>query len=111
MTRFMGLLYLVLVPVLCLVACSSAPHKQENANPAQLTAADSAVIKAAIEKQDSLHNVDVAHESFIRAQEMELRGEKQLAEVFWQRAYDADPGSRYLAFAVIGGAAGTIPRH
>ena len=100
MTRFMGLLYLVLVPVLCLVACSSAPHKQEQAFPAKLTAVDSAVIKAAIEKQDSLHNVDVAHESFIRAQEMELRGEKQLAEVFWQRAYDADPGSRYLAFAV-----------
>jgi tetratricopeptide (TPR) repeat protein len=45
-------------------------------------------------------DLDVAHESFIRAQEMELRGEKQLAEVFWQRAYEADPGNRYLAFSV-----------
>jgi tetratricopeptide (TPR) repeat protein len=85
---------------LSLCACSSAPRKQDQPDKATLTAADSAVIKDALEKMNMPKDLDVAHESFIRAQEMELRGEKQLAEVFWQRAYEADPGSRYLAFAV-----------
>ena len=72
-----------------------------------LTAADSAAIAMAVNaKLDSIQraaedlsqNVDAAHESFIRAQEMELRGEKALANVFWQHAAESDPNSRYLAF-------------
>ena len=96
----MGPLLAVLMLALSLCACSSAPRKQDQPDKATLTAADSAVIKDALEKMNMPKDLDVAHESFIRAQEMELRGEKQLAEVFWQRAYEADPGSRYLAFAV-----------
>ncbi len=96
----MGPLLAVLMLALSLCACSSAPRKQDQPDKATLTAADSAVIKDALEKMNMPKDLDVAHESFIRAQEMELRGEKQLAEVFWQRAYEADPSSRYLAFAV-----------
>ena len=80
-----------------LAACSSAPRKDAG-NSTQLTAADSAVLaklSAASEKQSAIvQNLDVAHESFIRAMEMELRGEKGLAEIFWQRAFEADPESR-----------------
>lgn len=87
--------------LLSMVACSSTPKKQElSSEPVVLTAADSAVIQKAIEKKVYPQNLDIAHESFIRAQEMELRGEKQLAEVFMQRAYEADPGNRYLAFTM-----------
>jgi tetratricopeptide (TPR) repeat protein len=75
-----------------------------------LTAADSAAIamavnakldsmkNAAAEEPAALGNVDAAHESFIRAQEMELRGERALANVFWQHAAESDPNNRYLAF-------------
>ncbi|MBR4558657.1 MAG: hypothetical protein IKO21_03690 [Fibrobacter sp.] len=75
-----------------------------------LTAADSAAIamavnakldsmqKAAAEETALPENIDAAHESFIRAQEMELRGEKALANVFWQHAAESDPYNRYLAF-------------
>lgn len=99
--RVVGCFFAVLALTLCMGACSSAPHKQDSANnPNALTAADSATIKAIVGAKKDNRNLDVAHESFIRAQEMELRGEKQLAEVFWQRAYDADPENRYLAFVV-----------
>lgn len=100
MVRFMGVFLAVLALALSLGACSSAPRKQDQSEKATLTAADSAVIKDALETMNMPKDLDVAHESFIRAQEMELRGEKQLAEVFWQRAYEADPGNRYLAFSV-----------
>ena len=100
MVRFMGVFLAVLALALSLGACSSAPRKQDQPEKATLTAADSAVIKDALETMSMPKDLDVAHESFIRAQEMELRGEKQLAEVFWQRAYEADPGNRYLAFSV-----------
>lgn len=100
MVRFMGVFLAVLALALSLGACSSAPRKQDQPEKATLTAADSAVIKDALETMNMPKDLDVAHESFIRAQEMELRGEKQLAEVFWQRAYEADPGNRYLAFSV-----------
>ena len=70
-----------------------------------MTVADSAALAklpATSEKAKAapVQNLDVAHESFIRAMEMELRGEKALAEIFGQRAYEADPESRYLSFAV-----------
>lgn len=100
MLRSLGCSIAVLSLALCLCACSSAPHKQEPANNTQFTATDSAAIKAVVESKKVTRDIDVAHESFIRAQEMELRGEKQLAEVFWQRAYEADPRNRYLAFNV-----------
>ena len=91
--------------VALLAACSSAPRKDAGGQ-ATLTAADSAAIAKAVAQQaekkqaPTVQNLDVAHESFIRAMEMELRGEKALAEIFWQRAFEADPESRYLSFAV-----------
>lgn len=89
---------------LSLSACASSSKKGE-----ALTAADSAAIAMAVNaKLDSIkkatedqalpQNIDAAHESFIRAQEMELRGERSLANVFWQHAAESDPNSRYLAF-------------
>ena len=75
-----------------------------------MTAADSAAIAAAVnakldsikfaEEQAYAPNVDAAHESFIRAQEMELRGEKALANVFWQHAAESDTKNRFLALAL-----------
>lgn len=106
MRRFVGCFVALLSLVLCLGACSSTPRQQTQPQTAEskavLTATDSAVIKEALSKKpEETRNLDVAHESFIRAQELELRGEKQLAEVFWQRAYEADPKNRYLAFAMV----------
>ena len=102
---FRGGLWFILSLALAVffAACSSAPRK--DAGAAQMTAADSAALAklpAASDKPKAapVQNLDVAHESFIRAMEMELRGEKSLAEIFWQRAYEADPESRYLSFAV-----------
>ena len=102
---FRGGLWFILSLALAVffAACSSAPRK--DAGGAQMTAADSAALAklpATSEKAKAapVQNLDVAHESFIRAMEMELRGEKALAEIFWQRAYEADPESRYLSFAV-----------
>ena len=91
--------------------CASAAKKEATA----LTAADSAAIAAAVNlkmRGDSAQhvaggateepalpqNIDAAHESFIRAQEMELRGERALANVFWQHAAESDPYNRYLTF-------------
>ena len=86
---------------LSLSACASSSKKGE-----ALTAADSAAIAMAVNaKLDSIknasgdmalsQNIDAAHESFIRAQEMELRGERSLANVFWQHAAESDPNSRF----------------
>lgn len=88
---------------LLLNACATSAKKDS------LTAADSAAIAAAVnaklvgdtampEKDKLPQNIDAAHESFIRALEMELRGEKALANVFWQHAAESDPYDRYLAF-------------
>ena len=86
--------------------CASSAKKEG----APLTAEDSVAIAVAVNaKLDSVknaaaeepalpENIDAAHESFIRAQEMELRGEKPLANVFWQHAAESDPYNRYLAF-------------
>ena len=98
-------LVIALAVAAILVACSSAPRKDSGSSKAALSAADSAAIAAALDasgkgKEKHVQNLDVAHESFIRAMEMELRGEKSLAEVFWQRAFEADPESRYLSFAI-----------
>ena len=102
---FRGGLWFILSLALAVIfaACSSAPRK--DAGGAQMTAADSAALAKLPATSDKpkaapVQNLDVAHESFIRAMEMELRGEKALAEIFWQRAYEADPESRYLSFAV-----------
>jgi len=88
--------------------CASSAKKGE-----VLTADDSvAIAKAVNAKLDSIkkasaeepalpQNIDAAHESFIRAQEMELRGERALANVFWQHAAESDPNSRFLAFILL----------
>lgn len=101
MVRKAGIIFTVLAWALFLCACSSAPRKQEDqAQKVALSPAEMAVVQKAIEAKESSKNLDIAHESFIRAQDMELRGEKKLAEVFWQRAHEADPENRFLAFTV-----------
>ena len=107
MSRFLSLAAMVALSVMALSfgGCASSAKKGES-----LTAADSAAIAKAVNaKLDSIkkasdeepalpQNIDAAHESFIRAQEMELRGERALANVFWQHAAESDPNSRFLAF-------------
>lgn len=100
------LLSMAMAMVFLLNACSSAPAK--NGGMA-LTKADSLAIAAAVAKQMAdtsavkveprlPENIDAAHESFIRALEMDLRGEKTLANVFWQHAAESDPYNRFLTF-------------
>lgn len=94
---------LVIALVAMLWGCSSAPAPATNANleSKDLSAEDSAAVQAVSSNISLLpRDLAVAHESYIKAQELELRGESALAEVFLQRAYEADPGSRYLGFAV-----------
>lgn len=101
MVRKTGILVAGLCLALLLGACSSAPRKQEESTgKVKLTPTEMAVVQKAIEAKQNDRNLDIAHESFIRAQDLELRGEKKLAEVFWQRAHEADPENRFLAFAV-----------
>lgn len=106
-SRFFSLAVVVALSVMALSfgGCASSAKKNET-----LTADDSvAIVKAVNAKLDSIkkvsaeepalpQNIDAAHESFIRAQEMELRGERALANVFWQHAAESDPNSRCLAF-------------
>ncbi|WP_294112841.1 hypothetical protein [uncultured Fibrobacter sp.] len=106
-SRFFSLAVVVALSVMALSfgGCATSAKKSET-----LTADDSvAIVKAVNAKLDSIkkvsaeepalpQNIDAAHESFIRAQEMELRGERALANVFWQHAAESDPNSRYLAF-------------
>lgn len=102
MNRLFCFLGSALIAVSMMVGCSSAPAKKD-AEPVSksLTAADSAALAKVVEIQKKpTQDLAIAHESFIRAMELELRGEKSMAEVFWQRAHEADPESRYLAFAV-----------
>lgn len=102
------LFLLMVLTALVMSACSSAPAKKDD--PTALTAADSAAIAAAVSAQSKPQvveeaklpqNIDAAHESFIRASLLELRGEKTLANVFWQHAAESDPYSRYLAFKLV----------
>ncbi len=87
-----------------LCACSSAPAKKSDVNSKTLTAADSALIKQVVESQTAAPKVEVdldaAHEFYILAKNMELRGDARQADLFWKQAYKADPTSRYLAFGV-----------
>ena len=106
-SRFFSLAVVVALSVMALSfgGCATSAKKSET-----LTADNSvAIAKAVNAKLDSIkkvsaeepalpQNIDAAHESFIRAQEMELRGERALANVFWQHAAESDPNSRYLAF-------------
>ena len=106
-SRFLSLAAMIALSVMALSfgGCASSAKKGE-----VLTADDSvAIAKAVNAKLDSIkkasaeepalpQNIDAAHESFIRAQEMELRGERALANVFWQHAAESDPNSRFLAF-------------
>ena len=106
-SRFFSLAVVVALSVMALSfgGCATSAKKSET-----LTADNSvAIAKAVNATLDSItkvsaeepalpQNIDAAHESFIRAQEMELRGERALANVFWQHAAESDPNSRYLAF-------------
>ncbi|MCQ2091092.1 MAG: hypothetical protein MJY85_00280 [Fibrobacter sp.] len=96
----------VVVAALFLSACSSNPAKKKDA---MLTSADSAVIADAVmKKMEQMtakqaeaplpQNLDAAHESFMHAMALELRGESSLAKMFWQRAAESDPYSRFLTF-------------
>lgn len=96
----------VVVAALFLNACSSNPAKK---NDLVLTSADSAMIaEAVMKKMEKMtaqpeeaklpQNLDAAHESFMHAMDLELRGEASMAKIFWQRAAESDPYSRYLTF-------------
>ncbi|MCQ2089127.1 MAG: hypothetical protein MJY93_02640 [Fibrobacter sp.] len=96
----------VVVAALFLSACSSNPAKK---NGVMLTSADSAVIADAVmKKMEQMtakqaeaplpQNLDAAHESFMHAMDLELRGEASLAKMFWQHAAESDPYSRFLTF-------------
>ncbi|MCF0216918.1 MAG: hypothetical protein HUK21_10650 [Fibrobacteraceae bacterium] len=79
-------------------ACAGSSAKKEStAEP--LSSVDSLVLKSAAREIDPRTNMDLAHQAFIGALEMEMRGESDVAEVLWQKASEADPKSRYLAFA------------
>lgn len=95
---------LIVFAALVLGACSSNPAKKKDNF---LTAADSAAIAEAVMKKIAAQppieeklpqNIDAAHESFVRAMDLELRGESSLAKMYWQLAAESDPYSRYLAF-------------
>ena len=87
-----------------LCACSSAPAKKDDVKAPVLTAADSALIKKAVEAKAEKPKVEVdleaAHEFFFLAKSMEMRGNQREADFFWKQAYKADPTSRYLGFGV-----------
>lgn len=88
-----------------LCACSSAPAQKKNdVEPVKLSAADSALVEQAVEtsavKQKVEVDLDAAHEFYILAKNMELRGDARQADFFWKQAYKADPTSRYLGFGV-----------
>ena len=87
-----------------LCACSSAPAKKDGVQSKTLTATDSAIIKKVVEAHESAPKVEVdldaAHEFYILAKNMELRGDSRQADFFWKQAYKADPTSRYLGFGV-----------
>ena len=87
-----------------LCACSSAPSKKTDVKAPVLTAADSALIKKAVEAKAEKPKVEVdleaAHEFFFLAKNMEMRGDQKQADFFWKQAYKADPTSRYLGFGL-----------
>lgn len=91
--------------VAALCACSSAPAKKGDVAAPTLTAADSTLIKKVVEEhvakvKNADVDLDAAHEFFILAKNMELRGDARQADFFWKQAYKADPTSRYLGFGV-----------
>lgn len=106
MKRVKILSLVIVVAALFLNACSSNPAKKQDSF---LTFADSAAIaEAVMKKMEKMaaqpveaklpQNLDAAHESFVRAMDLELRGESSLAKMYWQLAAESDPYSRYLAF-------------
>lgn len=87
--------------VLFLNACSSAPAKKSEA-PVSAAAEQEAGENSAEEPASPKYprNLDVAHAAYLQAMNLELRGQRGLADGLIQQAYEADPGSRYLAFEV-----------
>lgn len=93
---------------LVLNACGSAQVKKTEPETATLTAADSDVLIAAVEKQKQAQpeaprlpeNINAAHEAFIRAMDSDLRGDKAMADEYWKRAAEFDPYNRYLGFKI-----------
>lgn len=102
MPRISVLFSVLLAMALGLGACSSASRKQDPQKVVTVVVAPDTVTANNTEskKEPVYRDKGPAHEAFILAQEMELRGERQLAEIYWRRAYEADPESRYLAFNV-----------
>ncbi len=48
-----------------------------------------------------LANLEIAHESFLRALQLEAQGESSLAELFIRHAWEADRNNRFLAFSLV----------
>lgn len=86
--------------VLFLNACSSAPAKKAEQPVAAAVVEKPAETPSAEAAPKYSQNLDVAHAAYLQAMNLELRGQRTLADGFIEQAYAADPGSRYLAFEV-----------
>lgn len=87
--------------VLFLNACSSAPAKKpETANSPKKVQETVIAPAAEVVEEKFPQNLDLAHAAYLQAMNLELRGQRSFADGLIQQAYEADPGSRYLAFEV-----------
>jgi tetratricopeptide (TPR) repeat protein len=104
--RHIFLQWVFCIGMVAFCACSSAPAQKKNdVELVKLSASDSALVEraAAATASAAPHvavDLDAAHEFYILAKNMELRGDQRQADFFWKQAYKADPTSRYLGFGV-----------
>lgn len=104
MTLYRLVSLMIVVAALFFNACSSSPAKKT-----LLTSADSSVIAEVVASKMAQmtakqaeaplpQNLDSAHMAFVRAMDLEIRGESSMAKMFWQQAAEFDPYSRFLTF-------------
>lgn len=86
--------------VLFLDACSSAPAKKAEQPVTAAVVEKPAETPSAEASPKYPQNLDIAHAAYLQAMNLELRGQRALADGLIEQAYAADPGSRYLAFEV-----------
>lgn len=100
MSRLILALALVLFAV-SLNGCGSAAFKKDS-DSAAFTAADSAALKniSTIAESKYKPDLEMSHGFYIKAMELEMRGEQEMAYLMLREAFKADSMNRYLAFAV-----------
>lgn len=84
-----------------LCGCASTATKNEPAS-ATFTAADSAALKKlpTIVQEKYKPDLELSHGYYIKAMQLEMRGDREMAFIMLREAYKADSTNRYLAFAV-----------